>query len=160
MASKKNAKGPVQPAKIENRRARFDYHILEDFEAGIALVGSEVKSIFLGHAHLTDAYCQVIGGELYLLGMDVEPYDKASAFGHDRRRDRKLLMHRQQIDLLQRRAQEKGLTIVPLRVYFNDRGKVKVRIGLARGKATYDKREQIAKDDARREIERSRSFRD
>ncbi len=159
MARKKDGKGPASPATIDNRRARYDYSILEDYEAGIALVGSEVKSIFLGRAHLTDAFCRVVNGELLLFSMDVEPYEKAGVFGHDRRRDRKLLMHRKQIDLLQRRSQEKGLTIVPLRVYFNARGRVKVRIGLAKGKAEYDKRDKIAKDEARREMERARSIR-
>jgi SsrA-binding protein len=159
MARKKTEQGPASPATIENRRARYDYSILEEFEAGIALVGSEVKSIFLGRAHLTDAFCQVVNGELSIFNMDVEPYEKSGAFGHDRRRDRKLLMHRRQIDTLHRRSQEKGLTIVPLKVYFNQRGKVKVRIGLAKGKAHYDKRAQIAKDETRREIERARSLR-
>lgn len=159
MGKKNDGKGPVSPARIDNRRARYDYSILEEFEAGIQLVGSEVKSIFLGRAHLTDAYCRVVGGEMYILNMDVEPYDKASAFGHDRRRDRKLLLHRKQIDTLERRSQEKGLAIVPLRVYFNERGRVKVRIGLGRGKAQYDKREKIAKDEARRDMERARALR-
>jgi SsrA-binding protein len=158
MGKKKDEKGPVSPARIENRRARYDYAILEEYEAGIALVGSEVKSVFLGRAHLTDAYCQVIGSEMFILNMDIEPYDKSSVFGHERRRDRKLLLHRKQIDILERRSQEKGLTIVPLRVYFNERGRVKVRIGLGRGKAQYDKRDQIAKDETRRDIERARAL--
>jgi len=158
MASKKDKKA-VSPATIENRRARFDYAVLEDYEAGIALVGSEVKSVFLGRAHLTDAYCRVINGELFMFNMDIEPYEQASSFGHERRRDRKLLLHRNQIDSLQRKSQEKGLTIVPLRAYFNARGKVKVRIGLARGKAHYEKRDKIAKDDERREIQSARALR-
>jgi SsrA-binding protein len=159
MGKNKDGKGPVSPATIDNRRARYDYSILEDYEAGVVLVGTEVKSVFLGRAHLTDAFCRVLSGELWLLNMDIEPYEKAGAFGHDRRRDRKLLLQRKQIDLLQRKAQEKGLTIVPLRVYFNQRGKVKVKIGLAKGKAQYDKREKIAQDETRREAERARSLR-
>jgi SsrA-binding protein len=141
----------VSPASIENRRARYDYNILEDYEAGIALVGSEVKSLYHGKAHLTDAYCRVVDGELFLLNMDIEPYENSATNGHERRRDRKLLMHRGQIDGLERKSLEKGLTMVPLRIYFNSRGKAKVRVGLARGRAQYDKRDQIARDETRRE---------
>lgn len=159
MAKKKEETKATVARTIENRRARHDYAFLQEEEAGIALVGSEVKSIFLGRAHLTDAYCLIRGGEMWLLNMDVEPYDKATVFQHERRRDRKLLLHRKQIDLLDRRSMEKGLAIVPLKMYFNH-GKVKVLIGLGRGKAEYDKRKQIAKDDARREVERARSGRD
>jgi SsrA-binding protein len=159
MPEKKGGKGSVSPATIENRRARFDYFILEDFEAGVSLVGSEVKSVFLGKAHLTDAFCRVLNGELFLVNLDIEPYDKSSTFSHERRRDRKLLMHRKQIDELDRKSMEKGLTLVPLRLYFNARGRVKVRIGLARGKAQYDKRLKIAKEETRREIERARALR-
>jgi SsrA-binding protein len=158
MGKKKEAKGPVSPASIDNRRARYDFAILEDYEAGVALVGSEVKSVFLGRAHLTDAFCRVLDDELWLINMDIEPYEQAGIFGHDRRRNRKLLLHRKQIEVLQRKSQEKGLTIIPLRVYFNQRGKVKVKIGLAKGKAEYDKRQKIAQDETRRETERARSL--
>ena len=147
------------PRSIQNRRARFDYHIEDTYEAGIELVGAEVKSIFLGRANLTDAYCRVIQGQLFILNLDIDPYDKAvAAFMPNRRRDRKLLMKRKEIDTLERKAQEKGFTLVPLSMYFNSRGKVKVQIGLGRGKAQYDKRDKIAKDDERREVERSRSI--
>jgi len=123
------------------------------------LVGSEVKSIFLGRANLTDAYCKVINGQMFLLNLDVDPYDKGvAAFLPDRRRDRRLLMHRKEIDTLERKAQEKGFTLVPLSMYFNSRGKVKVQIGLGKGKAQYDKRDKIAKDDERREMDRARSL--
>jgi SsrA-binding protein len=153
-------KASVSPASIENRRARYDYSILEDYEAGIALVGSEVKSIYHGRAHLTDAYCRVMNGELFLINMDIEPYENSGVFAHERRRDRKLLMHRKQIDVLERKSLEKGLTMVPLRVYFNIRGRAKVRIGLAKGKAQYDKRDQIARDETRREAAALRGKRD
>jgi len=147
------------PRSIQNRRARFDYHIEDTYEAGIELVGAEVKSIFLGRANLTDAYCRVIHGQLFILNLDIDPYDKAvAAFMPNRRRDRKLLMKRKEIDTLERKAQEKGFTLVPLSMYFNSRGKVKVQIGLGRGKAQYDKRDKIAKDDERREVERARSI--
>jgi SsrA-binding protein len=142
------------PATIQNRKASHDYEFVDTYEAGIALVGAEVKSIFLGKANLTDAYCEVVDGEIWLKKMDVEPYDKASHFALERRRDRKLLMHRREIDVVKRRVQEKGLTIVPFRVYFNERGRVKVAIALARGKRQYDKREALKKKETRRELQR------
>lgn len=153
MAKKSADKGPSGPATISNRKARFDYEILQTFEAGIALIGSEVKSIFMGRAHLTDAYIEERSDELWLLGMDVEPYVHSSHFQPERRRERKLLMHRQEIDLIGRRAQEKGLTIIPLKLYFKN-GKVKVELGLARGKRLYDKRQSLQEKETRRERER------
>jgi len=157
MAKAKNKKEAAAPRSIQNRKARFDYHILDEYEAGIALVGSEVKALYLGKGHLNDAYCRISGSEAFLVNMDIEPYEKATVFQHDRRRDRKLLLHRKQIEVLERRVQEKGFTLVPLGVYFNDRGRVKVKIGVGRGKAHYDKREKIAADDTRREVERAKS---
>jgi SsrA-binding protein len=154
MAKKGAAKESKAPATIQNRRARFDYHFLETHEAGIVLAGSEVKSLYLGRAHLTDAYCRIAGDELWLMNFDVEPYEKATNFQPERRRDRKLLMHRKEINLLERKSQEKGLAIIPSRVYFKN-GRVKVEIALARGKAEYDKRDKIAKDEARREVDRA-----
>jgi SsrA-binding protein len=153
--AKKGAKENKAPATIQNRRARYDYHFLESHEAGIVLAGSEVKSIYLGRAHLTDAYCRILGGELYLVNLDIEPYEKAANFQPERRRDRKLLMHRKEINLLERKTQEKGLALIPSRIYFKN-GRVKVEIALARGKAQYDKRDKIAKDEARREVQRAR----
>jgi SsrA-binding protein len=159
MAKKGADKKNEGPRSIQNRKARFDYRIEDTLEAGIELVGSEVKSIFLGRANLTDAYCKVINGQMFLLNLDVDPYDKGvAAFLPDRRRDRRLLMHRKEIDTLERKAQEKGFTLVPLSMYFNSRGKVKVQIGLGKGKAQYDKRDKIAKDDERREMDRARSL--
>jgi len=158
MAKKGAAKENRAPASIQNRRARYDYHFIETYEAGVALAGSEVKSIYLGRAHLTDAFCRVAGGEIYIVNMDVEPYEKAAHFQPERRRDRKLLMHRKEIDLLERKSVEKGLSLIPSRIYFKN-GRVKVEIALARGKAQYDKRDKIAKDEERREVERARSQR-
>src|SRR5437016_2414250 len=106
MAKKGAAKENRAPASIQNRRARYDYHFLETFEAGIALAGSEVKSLYLGRAHLTDAYCKVVDGELFLANLDIEPYEKAAHFQPERRRDRKLLMHRKEIDTIERKSQE------------------------------------------------------
>lgn len=159
MAKKGAEKKNEGPRSIQNRRARFDYHIEDTLEAGIELVGSEVKSIFLGRANLTDAYCKVIKGQMFLINLDVDPYDKGvAAYLPDRRRDRKLLLHRKEINTLERKAQEKGFTLLPLSMYFNARGKVKLQIGLGKGKALYDKRDKIAKDDERREMDRARSL--
>ncbi|MDX2065725.1 MAG: SsrA-binding protein SmpB [Fimbriimonadaceae bacterium] len=158
--ARKQKKAAVAPKSIQNRRARYDYAIEDTLEAGIALVGTEVKSLYHGKGNLTDAYCRVVNGEMWLLNFDIEPYEKTAHFGHERRRDRKLLMHRKQIDTWQRKSLEKGFTLIPLAVFFNDKGRVKVQIALARGKAQYDKRESIAKDDARREVDRARTGRD
>jgi SsrA-binding protein len=155
VAGKKKSDGG-EPRQILNRRARYDYEISETYESGIALIGSEVKSIFLGHAHLSDSYCRFSNGELFLINIDVEPYANATVDAHARRRDRKLLLHRKELNVIDRRSMEKGLTIIPLRVYFNH-GKVKVELGLGRGKSKYDKRDKIAADESRREIERARS---
>jgi SsrA-binding protein len=153
-AKKKTESG--EPRQVMNRRARYDYEISDTYEAGIALIGSEVKSVFLGHAHLSDAYCRFSNGEMFLINMDIEPYANASVGAHERRRDRKLLLHRKQLNLIDRRSLEKGLAIIPLRVYFNH-GKVKVEVGLGRGKRKYEKRDKIAADESRREVERARS---
>ena len=158
MAKKAEKKASGAPRSIQNRRARYDYAILESTEAGIVLVGSEVKSLFNGLGHLTDAYCRILNGEMFLLNADIEPYDKASVFQHERRRDRKLLMHRKEINVFERKSLEKGLALIPLAIYFKN-GKVKVEVGLGRGKAEYDKRGKIAQQDERREVERARSLR-
>jgi len=147
-----------RPRQILNRRARFDYELIETYEAGIALAGSEVKSVYLGRAHLADAYCRMTEGELFLLNCDIEPYEFANNYAPERRRDRKLLLHRREIGLLGRRSQEKGLAIVPTRMYFRN-GKVKVEIALARGKAEYDKRKKIEEKETRLEKERVRTHR-
>ncbi|QYK53431.1 MAG: SsrA-binding protein SmpB [Fimbriimonadaceae bacterium] len=141
------------PATIQNRKASFDYHFEDTVEAGIVLIGSEVKSLFLGRANLTDAYCIVKDDELWLHNLDIEPYEFAHKFGHERRRTRKLLMHRKEIDQLRRKSEEKGLALVPYKIYFKD-GKAKVGIALGRGKKTYDKRETIKARDEKRELER------
>lgn len=153
----KDKKKAEAPRSIQNRKARFDYAISDEVEAGIALQGSEVKSLYLGKAHLNDAYCRVVNGEMFLMNMDVEPYAQASVFAHERRRDRKLLLHRREIDQLDRKVMEKGFTLIPLSVYFNEKGRVKVKVGLGRGKANYDKRDTIAKADERRETDRIRA---
>ncbi|MBX3097862.1 MAG: SsrA-binding protein SmpB [Fimbriimonadaceae bacterium] len=137
------------PATIQNRRATFDYEITDTLECGIALAGSEVKSLYHGRANLTDGYVRIENGELWIHGLDIEPWSHSSAFTPDRRRVRKLLAHRREIDTLERKAQEKGLALIPLRVYFHNR-RAKVLIGIARGKRQYDKRESIKEKDSRR----------
>lgn len=138
---------------IDNRRARHEYHILESLEAGLALTGTEVKSIRAGGVSLNEAYARFRDGEAWLMSMHIPPYKQGSFSNVDPNRPRKLLLHKEQIADLQSRVKEKGLTIVPLRMYFT-RGIVKVQLGLARGKKTWDKREDIAKRDVEREIQR------
>lgn len=144
------------PASIQNRRARYDYEIQDSYEAGIALVGSEVKSAYLGRVNLADAFCKIVNGELWLVNCHVEPYSHSSVYLPDRRRDRKLLMHRKEINTLERKAMEKGFALLALGMYFKN-GRVKVQVGLGIGKKTYDKRTQIAEKETRREKERMRS---
>lgn len=138
----------------QNRKARHDYHILDSYEAGIALTGTEVKSLRAGNINLKDSYVDVSKDELYLVGAYIAPYEQGNIFNHEPERKRKLLMHKREIIRLASTVAEKGLTIVPLRVYFKQ-GKVKVEIGLAKGKQTIDKRDTIKERDAKREIERA-----
>jgi len=145
-------KQPNAPA-IDNRRARHEYHILESLEAGLELTGTEVKSIRQGGVSISEAYARFRDGEAWLLSMHVPAYKQGSFSNVDPNRPRKLLLHRDQLRELMSKVKEKGLTIVPLRMYFT-RGIVKVEIGLARGKKVWDKREDIAKRDVEREIAR------
>ena len=156
MPSKPAAPGSAgRRAVAQNRRARHDYEILETLECGVALLGSEVKSIRAGKAQLRDAYARPDGGELWLHGVHVAPYEFASGFGgHDPERPRKLLVHRRQIEELAARVGQEGLTLVPLGLYLRD-GRVKVDLALARGRKRYDKRHAIAARDAAREAERA-----
>jgi SsrA-binding protein len=137
-----------------NRRARRDYHLLKTFEAGIALKGTEVKSLRQGSANLNDSYAVVLDGELYLCNAHISPYEYGNRENPDPKRRRKLLMHKREIDSLAGQIAQKGLTIVPLRLYFN-RGRAKVELALARGKKTHDKRETIKRRIAEREMERA-----
>ncbi|HIE38911.1 MAG TPA: SsrA-binding protein SmpB [Anaerolineae bacterium] len=136
-----------------NRKATHDYVIEDRYEAGLVLTGTEIKSIRAGRVSLRDGYVQPRSGELWLVNVHIAAYDPAGRHGHDPRRPRKLLLHRKEIDRLIGKVQERGYTIVPLRMYLK-RGLAKVEIGLARGKRKYDKRETIARRDAEREIQR------
>jgi SsrA-binding protein len=144
------AKPDGEPLIVKNRRARFDYDIGETFESGIALVGSEVKSMRAGKVDVTDAYVAVEGGEAWLKQLFVAPFEQASAFPHEPRRARKLLLHTREIERIHEALAREGHTAVPLRLYFKN-GRVKVEIGLGKGKKKFDKRADIAKKDAERE---------
>jgi SsrA-binding protein len=138
----------------ENRKARHDYHILETYEAGLALAGTEVKSLRLGRANLQDSYARVESAELILYNMHVSPYAQGNQFNHEPKRKRKLLMHKREIMRLLGKSREKGLALIPLRVYFKN-GYAKVEIALAKGKKSYDRREDMAARDAKRDMERA-----
>jgi SsrA-binding protein len=138
----------------ENRKARHDYEILETFEAGLVLTGSEVKSLRAGRATLKDSYARVDRGEAFLHNAHISPYAAASHFGHEPERERKLLLHRAEIDKLTGRVQERGLTIVPLKIYFKN-GRAKVLLGVGRGRKAYDKREAIKRREMDREADRA-----
>ncbi len=137
----------------ENRRARHEYHLLERVEAGLQLTGSEVKSLRQGHAMLQRAYADPRDGELWLVGAHIPPYEQTSVAPHDPDRDRRLLLHRREIDQLAAKVAEKGLTLVPTRLYFKD-GRAKVELAVARGKEVRDKRRDIAERETKRRIER------
>ena len=147
------AKKEPQKLVANNKKAYHDYFIDETYEAGIVLHGTEVKSMRLGKCSVKESFIRIEYGEVFVYGMHVSPYEKGNIFNKDPMRVKKLLMHRYEINKLIGKVKEKGYTLVPLQVYFKD-GKVKVEIGLARGKKLYDKREDIAKKDQRRENER------
>lgn len=148
MAQKKE----TQKLIANNKKAYHDYFIDETYEAGVALHGTEVKSMRMGKCSIKEAFVRIENGEVFVYGMHVAPYEKGNIFNKDPLRVKKLLMHRYEINKLSGKVAEKGYTLVPLQVYFKE-GKVKVEIGLARGKKLYDKREAIAKKDQRRETE-------
>lgn len=138
----------------ENRKARHEYFVLETYEAGIELVGTEVKSIRQGAVNLKDSWCSIDKGEIFIRGMHISPYEKGNIFNRDPMRVRKLLMHKREINKLFGTVKQDGLSIIPLSLYFKD-SKVKVQLGLCKGKKLYDKRADAAKRDAKREIDRN-----
>jgi SsrA-binding protein len=135
-----------------NKKANYNYEILERIEAGISLCGTEVKSIRDGKISLKESYAEIKGGEVFLVNCHISPYEPASRFNHDPRRERKLLLHRREIKRLIGKTQEKGLTLIPTKVFFNAKGKVKVEVSLGKGKKAYEKREAIRERDRKREL--------
>ena len=138
----------------QNKKAYHDYFIEETLEAGIALTGTEVKSLRVGRANLRDSYAAVEKGELFLIGTHISPYEQGNIFNHDPLRNRKLLVHARELRRLYGKVRVAGYTLVPTKLYFKD-GRVKVELGLAKGKTTYDKRETLAKKEAQRDMERA-----
>ena len=140
---------------IRNRKASFEYHLIETFIAGMALSGTEVKSLRGGKASLQEAYCFIEAGEVFIKGMTINEYKQGSYNNHDPKRTRKLLLKKREIRKLKKALEEKGLTLVPLKVYFSDRNFAKIEIALAKGKKIYDKRADIKEKDTRRELDRA-----
>ena len=138
----------------ENRKAFHDYFVMERYEAGIALFGTEVKSLRLGQVNLKDSYCRVYNGELYAIGVHISPYEKGNTFNRDALREKKLLMHKKEINRLFGVVKQTGYSLIPISLYFKD-SKVKLQVGLCKGKKLYDKREDMAKRSAKRDIERA-----
>ncbi len=147
---------PKQQSTViaRNRRARHDYHIEDEIEGGLVLTGTEVKSLRAGRASLTDGFAQISDGEMWLHGVHIPEYTQGTWTNHEPRRIRKVLLHRKEIDRLASKTAERGLTIVPLSLYFSG-GRVKVELGVGRGKRSYDKRQDLAQRDAAREVERA-----
>ncbi len=139
---------------IENRRARFDYQFLENFTAGLVLKGTEIKSIREGKAGLSDSYCYFKNGELFIKNMHISEYSEASFYTHEPLRERKLLLSRQELSKLEKKIKDQGLTIIPVRLFLNEKGLAKLEIALSKGKKVFDKRDDIKKRDIEREIGR------
>lgn len=137
-----------------NRRARHEFSIDDTIEAGLALSGTEIKSIRAGKVNLADAFARIDRGEAWLVGAHIAPWEGGNRLNHEPKRDRKLLLHRDEIDELLGKTKAKGLTLIPLRLYISDRGKAKVELGLGKGKQLHDRRREIAERDARREMDR------
>ena len=145
-------KQPYNPIQIKNKRARFEYHLLDQFTAGLVLTGTEIKSIREGKASLQEAYCVFVGKELFINGMHIAPYKQGSIYNHEPRRQRKLLLNKRELRKIRKSSNEKGATIVPLRLFINQRGLAKLEIAVAKGKNLYDKRQHIRKKDEQREM--------
>ncbi len=140
--------------QIYNRKARFEFEILEELEAGMVLTGTEIKSLRSSKASIAEAFCQIIDGELYIINMMIDEYKLGTFYNHKTRRERKLLVHKKELAKLDRKLKDAGNTIVPLKLYINDKGKAKILIALARGKKLYDKRESIKDREQKRSLGR------
>jgi SsrA-binding protein len=141
--------------QIKNKRAYFDYHILESFIAGIALLGTEIKAIRKGKANMSDAFCTFIGDVLYVRNLHISEYSHSSFYHHDIKRDRVLLLKKKELKKLRSKGEEKGYTVVPLRIFTNERGFAKIEIALAQGKKEFDKRDTIKDRESKREMDRA-----
>jgi len=139
---------------IKNRKVTFEYELIERFVAGMKLVGTEIKSIRNGKANLSDSYCQFYNGELFVKSLHISEYEMGTHYNHEAKRDRKLLLNRKELQKLEKKVKESGFTIVPIRLFVNDRGLAKLEIALARGKKVYDKRETLKQKDAQRDMDR------
>ena len=149
---------PRTDVSIKNKKAFFEYEIIESFIAGIQLQGTEIKSIREGKSGLVDSYCQFAGGELYVKNMHIAEYFFGNLRNHEAKRERKLLLQKKELRKLERKVRETGLTIVPLKLFLNEKGFAKLEIGLARGKKVYDKRESLKQNDARRDMDREMKY--
>lgn len=147
------SKKPVQ-LNIKNRRASFEYHLLLEFTAGIQLTGTEIKSVRAGKANITDAYCVFVKDELFVRNLHIDEYEQGNRFNHEPKRDRRLLLHRQELNKLRSKLKDQGLTIVPLQMHLSDSGFAKLDIALAKGKKLYDKRESMKERDVKRNMAR------
>ena len=143
--------------EIKNKKANFDYFIEDTYEAGIVLKGTEIKAIRKGSCNLKDTYARVKNNEIYVINMFIAPYEQGNRFNHDERRERKLLLHKNQIRRLKNKVEQDGYTLIPLKVYFT-RGKAKVELGVCRGKKNYDKRETIKERDLKREMSKKTKY--
>jgi SsrA-binding protein len=146
----------MKSVNIQNKRARFEFHLLDKFVAGIQLSGTEIKSIRLGKVNITDSFCNFKGNELFISGMHIEEYKFGTHSNHSPKRDRKLLLNRQELDKLRKKLKDVGLTIVPLKLFITEKGWAKIEISLAKGKKLYDKREDLKQKDQKRDIERAK----
>lgn len=144
--------------EVLNRKASYEYTFLETFDAGIQLLGTEIKSIRTGNVNLRDAYCVFNKGELYLRSLFIAEYKQGNQFNHEERRTRKLLLKKQELKKLEKKIKEKGFTVVPFRLYLNERGIAKIEIALAQGKKIHDKRESIKEKDNKREMDRVKKY--
>ena len=144
----------MEKIEIRNKRATFDYEILDVLTAGLVLTGTEIKSLRNGKANLTDSFCVIENDEAFVRNLHISEYEKGGHYNHEPKRDRKLLLNRQEINKWHTKLKEKGLTMVPMKIFINPKGIAKLEVGLARGKKTYDKRESLKEKDAKRQMDR------